>query len=254
MVNTYKCKKGSIFSIAALALLLSCDTSVEPDGSIYLPVAEDTAIIFTHKFNPDDYEEGKQIVVERFSEAIEESGQTRRTYFLSRADSAEVVAISFFHANSSSDEWLNSEMREEVLTALRPLYREPLDVQEYHAERIHNTHGTEDSEPAYLAEKGDEVVLFIHLFYEQSYESGKAIVVNKFSLDIENSGQKLRSYFLDKPENYEVVVASFVHPDSEIEEWLNNEEHRETLDSLSPLHRESLKVAKYIVEGVHNAN
>lgn len=256
MPHKYTSRNRLILSIAALALLSSCSTSKGPENSTstYLPEVDNTAILFIHKFNPADYENGKRIVVDGFSEAIQVSGQTRRTYFLSRADSSEVVAISFFHANSSSGEWLNSDVRDNVLQKLRPLYREPLELQEYHLTVVHNTHVTGDLQPEYLPKKGDEFVLFIHLFSEQGYVVGKAKVEDEFTRNIETSGQKMRSYFLDSAKDDEVAVATFVHPDSSAEAWLSSEEHLETLESLSPLHRVPLEVARYVVEAVHNAN
>ena len=253
MASTYKSRNGIILSIVALALLSSCTANGDQGGPGYLPEVDDAAILFVHKFRPEYYEEGKQIVVDGFGKAIEASGQTRRTYFLSRADSAEVVAISFFHKSASSSEWLNSELREQVLTSLRPLYREPLGLREYETELIHNTHVTDTSRAAYLPEPGDEVVLFIHQFSEQTYDEGKATVLKEFPRNIEISGQKMRSYFLDRPDHYEVAVATFVHPESDTEAWLKSEEHRETLESLSPLHQVPLQIASYVVESVHNS-
>lgn len=252
-------KKSFLFPVAALALLLSCNPAEEPvlpdeepDRAVYLPDPDHVALIFTHKFHPDDYEAGKQIVIEQFSQAIEASGHTRRTYFLSREDSAEVVTLSFFHPNSSTSLWLSSPGREEVLSTLRSMFRAPLDVQEYTAEHIHNTHVTDDLEPEYHPEPGHELVLFIHWFKPESYASGKDLLTNGFPEDMENSGETRRSYFLDRPEDYKVVVASFVHPDSDAELWLDEEERRETLGALSPLYREPLQVARYIVQTVHN--
>lgn len=65
-------------------------------------------------------------MVNKFSNAIETRGETRRTYFLSRPESSEVVAISFFDKDSEVAAWLNSEGRKKVLTDLKPLYREPV--------------------------------------------------------------------------------------------------------------------------------
>ena len=88
------------------------------------------AVSFTHKFNPADYEEGKRIVVEEFS-SIENSGQIRRTYFMSNPDSAGKSMRSHSSTPSSTSEWLNSEERDAVLQKLYPLYREPLLVENY---------------------------------------------------------------------------------------------------------------------------
>lgn len=218
------------------------------DESFYLPEEQDTAIMFVHKFNQGDYEEGKQIVIEKFSKAIEISGQSRRTYFLALADSSEVVAISFFQKNSSPDDWLSSEQREEVLGLLQPLYKEPLSIHEFKAERIHDSHSLDE----YYPEQGDEVIIFTHLFNAADYVTGKDIVVNGFSQVIENSGQIRRSYFLDNPSNYEVINTSFFHQDSSTDTWLNLEERNQVLASLVPLFREPIQIKKYTVEEIHS--
>ena len=46
------------------------DVAGKTDSLRYLPVAGDRVIIFTHRFNADDYEEGKRTVVEGFSKAM----------------------------------------------------------------------------------------------------------------------------------------------------------------------------------------
>lgn len=143
MTNTHKRGIQLLLFVAALVLLGSCGTSKEQGdsqgNSIYLPKSHDTTLIFTHEFKPDDYKEGKRIVVNEFSDAIEKSGATRRTYFLSRPENSEVVVISFFQKDSDVKEWLNSDERKKVLSDLKPLYREPLKVQQYHVDYIHNT-------------------------------------------------------------------------------------------------------------------
>ncbi len=228
----------------SLTGITSCNKT---DESFYLPEEQDTAIMFVHKFKQEDFEAGKQIVIEKFSKAIEISGQSRRTYFLALPDSSEVVAISFFHKNSSPNDWLSSEQREEVLGLLQPLYEEPLSVHEFKAERIHDSHSLDE----YYPEQGDEVIIFTHLFNAADYETGKDIVVNGFSQVIENSGQTRRSYFLDNPSNYEVVNTSFFHQNSGTDTWLNLEERNQVLASMVPLFRAPLLIKKYTVEEIH---
>ncbi|MCB0598792.1 MAG: hypothetical protein H6557_21775 [Lewinellaceae bacterium] len=242
----------AVFLVAVQLLCFSCKSEdPEPELS-YLPQSGDQAIIFTHLFNADDYEQGKQIVIEGFSNAIQQSGQTRRTYFMSRPENDEVLVISFFHADSDPEEWLNHSERDKVLAQLQPLYREPLGIQQYTAERVHDSHSSNDPEPNYLPRKGDEVILFTHLFKAENYEEGKNIVVNDFPMAIENSGQTRRTYFLDDPSNDEVFAASFFHPDSDTNEWLNHEERDQVLAALAPLYREPLHVVQYTVEEVHD--
>ena len=70
---------------------------------------------------------------------MQSSGQTRRTYFLESPETNEIVVISFFHPESSTEEWMASAEREEVLQRLRSLYREPLEVQQVIVEEVHDT-------------------------------------------------------------------------------------------------------------------
>lgn len=242
----------AVFLVAVQLLCFSCKSDDPEPELFYLPESGDQAIVFTHLFNADDYEQGKQIVIEGFSNAIQQSGQARRTYFLSRPENNEVLAISFFHAASNPDEWLDHSERDKVLAQLQPLYREPLRLQQYTAERVHDSHSSNGPEPNYLPRKGDEVILFTHLFKEENYEDGINIVTNDFPTAIENSGQTRRSYFLDNPSNNEMVAASFFHPDSDTDVWLNHEERDQVLASLTPLYREPLAVIQYTVEEVHD--
>ena len=260
---------GSLAVANALLVLLSaCGEAPPPEGEVetdagvvaesaapeYLPVVEDSAIMFTHRFIPAEYENGKRIVVEGFGEAIQASGQTRRTYFLDRPDSAEVVTIAFFHSSSSTTEWLNSDIRERVLAQLRPHFREPLEITHFHAEYVHDTHQGTDEGPGYLPEEGDEVVLLAHRFAPDTYDAGRTSVVDAFSRNLSEAGQTQRSYFLDSPGNQSIVVASFVHPDSRADAWLEHELQRESHAALEPLRQDSLVVRRYVVAGVHNVN
>lgn len=78
MANVHNRGIQLLLLVAALVLLGSCGTSKEQgsskDSSIYLPKSDDTTLIFIHKFKPDDYEEGKRTVVNKFSAAIEKRG------------------------------------------------------------------------------------------------------------------------------------------------------------------------------------
>ncbi|MCB9283900.1 MAG: hypothetical protein H6563_07505 [Lewinellaceae bacterium] len=125
------------FALLALTLISACQKdTVDP---IYLPEVGHQAISFTHKFNPADYEEGKRIVVEEFSVAIENSGQVRRTYFMSNPDSAEVYAISFFDPGSSTTEWAQNPERQILADSLAQLAVEPVTAQQYTLELAHDS-------------------------------------------------------------------------------------------------------------------
>lgn len=247
-------RPGNYFLLLLTSLALAFSACKKDEVEIYLPRNQDQAIAFTHKFNPEDYTEGKDIVINGFSQAIRNSGQTRRTYFMSRPDSSEVFVISVFHPGSSTNEWLDSEGRDAVLAQLRPLYREPLKVQTLTADLVHDTHTIDPNVPEYLPEPGDQVLLFIHLFNPTDHETGTEIVVDEFSEAIKNSGQTRRTYFLNDPDSSGMLVPSFFHPGSSTEAWLDAEVRQEILSMLYPLYREPLQVNKYTVDRIFDTN
>ena len=242
-----------LFALLILTFFAACDKEDASPNPDYLPEVGNHAVSFTHKFNPADYEEGKRIVVEEFSVAIENSGQVRRTYFMSNPDSAEVYAISFFHANSSTSEWLNSEERDAVLQKLYPLYREPLLVENYTTGLVHDTHFSENS-PEYLPEPGDEVVVYNGFFTADTYDTAVDIVTNDIPAAVENSGQKRRSYHTLNQDLYEVLSLSFFHTSSSVNEWTQNQDRQILADSLSQLAAEPMTAHRYTLDLAHNAN
>ena len=112
------------------------DTPVEAS---YLPRNGDRVIVFTHRFKANNHEKGKKTVIEGFSRAIEAAGQTRRTYHAETSDPHELVALSFFHPNSVTDEWLRHPERNRVLAMLEPLLLEPVDVHALKVEDVHDS-------------------------------------------------------------------------------------------------------------------
>ena len=240
------------FALLVLSLFSACKKDKESVNS-YLPEEGHLVITFTHRFNIADYEEGKRIVVEDFSAAIKNSGQTRRTYFMSNPDSAEVYVVSFFQPGSSPTEWLNSDERDAVLQRLYPLYREPLVVEEYTTELVHNTHLLADNTPEYLPEPGDKVVVYNGFYTQGTYDIAVGIVTNDFTEVIENSGFKQRSYFMLNPDLFEVLSLGFIHPSANIDDWLQNSEHLMLADSLGNLAIEPLTVGRYTLDLAHNS-
>lgn len=141
MKNSRRFVANSTLFLSILALVTACAPAGNDSGSTpaYVPQSGDVAIMFTHRFNAEDYDEGRSVLVSEISAAIAGSGQTRRTYFLHSADKSEFTAISFFHPDSSSEEWLAHDDREAVMAKLRPLYREPLEVQIFEVDDVHET-------------------------------------------------------------------------------------------------------------------
>lgn len=212
-----------------------------------MPDVEDHAITFTHYFHPNDFAKGKEIVINGFSNAILESGGTRRTYFMSRPENAEVLAISFFHKGTSSNVWMDSAGRESVLKQLRPLYREPLRVRRYHAEHIHDSHSIDE----YYPQVGDEFIVYDHVFTSSTYEKGKEISVSGYADAIGACGLTKRSYFLDDPENSELLITSFFHRHSSVEGWETSADRKRVLASVTPMLSKPMTLQIYRVEAIH---
>lgn len=126
-------------SVLAAILVLLTQSSVADQSAGYSPQLGDEAVIYTHRFNAQDYEAGKQLVIEGFSAAIVKAGQARHTYFLEDPQSHEIVAVSFFKKGHSVDEWHAHMARLEVLRKLEPMRREPLVLHRYRLVEIHNT-------------------------------------------------------------------------------------------------------------------
>jgi len=128
--------KMIVRTVLAAGLLLapgiawSQDATVTATG-VYEPVAGDQVVVYTHRFHPEDYAAGRDIVLVGFAAAMEAHGDKRRTYFLENEAEAEVVAVSFFHRESSVAAWQESMARADVLKQLEPLRREPLIVKQY---------------------------------------------------------------------------------------------------------------------------
>lgn len=142
--------RAAVLVPIALALVLAlsaCQPSAAPSGADagadeapgYLPSDGDQAIVFTHLYTPEDYDEAARLTIEEFSAAIDEHGEKRRTYWLENRENHELIAVSFFHSESDVDSWMNSGPREEVLEILEPMRREPIRIVQYEVHSAHDS-------------------------------------------------------------------------------------------------------------------
>lgn len=120
------------FIVAAPEILLA----QQPE---YLPQVGDDDVIYTKRWKAEDFEKANQIVADGHGEAMKESGQTRRTFWVIDPYSYETVAVSFFKKGDSVEAWQTSEVRRLVLEKLNPLMREPMVVRRYRVRGVHNT-------------------------------------------------------------------------------------------------------------------
>ena len=112
---------AGLFIIGALAC---SDSSYQPD-------AGDDVVIYTSKYKPASFEEAKRIHVEGIGEAIDASGQDRRTYWLEDEANSEIITISFFKKGSTAQDWHDHEERDKMFKKLEPLLREPITHEEF---------------------------------------------------------------------------------------------------------------------------
>jgi len=100
-------------------------------SSPYEPDEGDVVVMFINKFTPETYDKGLAVQSEGFRSAIDESGQTRSTFWVADADKHEIIGISFFAKGHPVDDWHVSEHRLKVREQLEPLLREPTTVKHY---------------------------------------------------------------------------------------------------------------------------
>ena len=122
---------SSKFSIRTLVIagLIIIGTLACNDSS-YQPDAGDEVVIYRAKYKPADFEEAKKIHVEGFGEAMNASGQDRRTYFLEDEANSEIIAISFFKKGHTAEDWHDHEERDKMLKKLEPFLRKPITHEE----------------------------------------------------------------------------------------------------------------------------
>ena len=129
-----------IYSIAfTLAVLIAIGARGTMAEEAYTPESSDEVVIYVNKFKPESFEEGKMIQVKGFGGAMQESGQTRLTYFLADEENHETVAISFFKKGHETKEWHGHTKRQEVLDKLKPLWRESMTFKKFTLTESHAT-------------------------------------------------------------------------------------------------------------------
>jgi antibiotic biosynthesis monooxygenase (ABM) superfamily enzyme len=125
--------------VLAVVLSLALNATWADEAVPYLPVKGDEVVVYIHRFKPEQYEKGRDLVERGFSAAITAHDQTRRTIFLEDEASHEVMAVSFFHASASAEKWHASAERKAVLDQLEAMRREPLIVKRY-VVGLHHVH------------------------------------------------------------------------------------------------------------------
>jgi hypothetical protein len=90
-----------------------------------------SVVIYTHKFKPEHFRKGAEIVREKFPDAQKKLDQKRLNIFLKRPSTHEIVNISFFDEGSreSVHAWHESPGRLETFKSLQDMLEKPIDVQ-----------------------------------------------------------------------------------------------------------------------------
>lgn len=95
----------------------------------YSPNEGDVVAVYTHKFKPEHYRKGVEIITGGFPDAALKLKQHRHFIFLRRAGTHELVNITFFHTGADASEWHESAVRRQIVEKVRPMLDAPIDVQ-----------------------------------------------------------------------------------------------------------------------------
>ncbi len=94
----------------------------------YSPKEGHSVVIYTHKFKPEHFRKGVEIVTQ-FADAQSEMGQKRHNIFLKRPSTHEMVNISFFDEGASVHDWHELKGRLKRVERLQGMLEKPIDVQ-----------------------------------------------------------------------------------------------------------------------------
>jgi hypothetical protein len=102
----------------------------------YSPKAGHSVVIYTHKFKPDHFGRGAEILTKQFPDAQSKTGQKRHNVFLRRPSTHEVVNVSFFDEGAGVDDWHKSERRLATVKSLEGMLEKPIDVQVFEVANV----------------------------------------------------------------------------------------------------------------------
>ena len=130
--------------IAAIAIALAASIALGIPGTMaeeaaYTPKPGDEVVIYVNKYKPESFDKAKRLQAKEFGKAMQESGQTRLTYFLEDEENHVTVSVSFFKKGHETKEWHGHAKRQEVLDKLKPLWREPVSFEKFKLVEAHAT-------------------------------------------------------------------------------------------------------------------
>jgi hypothetical protein len=95
----------------------------------YSPKEGHSVVIYTHKFKPEHFREGVEIVTNQFPDAQSKIRQKRHNMFLRRPSTHEIVNVSFFDEGAGINDWHETEGRLKTVKRLQNMLEKPIDVQ-----------------------------------------------------------------------------------------------------------------------------
>lgn len=106
--------------------------------------------------------------------------------------------------------------------------------------------------PAYVPQKGDEVVVYTHHFKPEFFAEGVKLAEEGFRDAAKAAGQTRHFDFLLDPNDYELVVVSFFAKGSSADDWHKHKERIDVVKKLETMWSEPQKIHKYEVDGQTN--
>ena len=92
----------------------------------YSPTEGHSVVIYTHKFKPQHFREGVEIVTKQFPAAQSKIRQKRHNIFLRRPSTHEIVNVSFFDKGAGVHDWHESEGRLKTVKRLQDMLEKPI--------------------------------------------------------------------------------------------------------------------------------
>lgn len=97
----------------------------------YSPKKGQPVVIYTHRFRPEHYRDGVELVTKQFPDAQLALGQNRHNIFLERPADSVVVNVTFFYDGAAFNEWQECDVRLKIVERMRPMLDGPVDIQVY---------------------------------------------------------------------------------------------------------------------------
>ncbi len=137
MTSLRKISVRAVAALAWLAIWTAGNAVAQEVKHPHLPAPGSEVVIYKHKFAPQHYEEGIELVSEGFAAVIKDLGQDRTNFIMVHPSTYEVLNVSFFENEEDLQRWHDSEGRLGVVDKLKPLMIAPIDIQVYTLEEVH---------------------------------------------------------------------------------------------------------------------